>query len=202
MFYLASRSPRRRELLARLGIDFSVLELDVPEQRLAAETAQAYVSRVALDKALAGLATVAGEPEAVVLGCDTEVVLGEAVFGKPIDRDDAVSMLQRLSAVDHRVISAVSVVSPSRQAHAVSVSHVRFAPLSDAVIAAYVETGEPFGKAGAYAIQGLAEAFVEKLEGSYSAVMGLPLHQTAQLLAKFGHGPLAMHAHAAEMQAS
>ncbi|KIQ96900.1 Maf family protein [Lysobacter sp. A03] len=191
MLYLASRSPRRRELLARLGIGFSVLELDVPEQRQEGENAQAYVSRVARDKALAGLARVAGVPDALVLGCDTEVVLDEDVFGKPRDNVDAVAMLRRLSGAKHTVISSVSLVSASRQEAALSVSSVRFGRLPDAVIHAYVASGEPFGKAGGYAIQGLAEAFVERLDGSYSGVMGLPLHQSAQLLAKFGLGPLA-----------
>lgn len=191
MLYLASRSPRRRELLARLGLGFSVLELDVPEQRHADESAQAYVSRVAREKALAGLARLAAEQDALVLGCDTEVVLDEAVFGKPRDKADAVAMLRRLSGVGHTVISAVSLVSASRQEAAVSVSSVRFAQLPGAVIDAYVDSGEPFGKAGGYAIQGLAEAFVERLEGSHSGVMGLPLHQSARLLAKFGLGPLA-----------
>lgn len=190
MLYLASRSPRRRELLARLGLEFSVVELDVPEQRLVDETAQTYVSRVARDKALAGLASVSSDPDALVIGCDTEVVLDEVVFGKPRDSADAVSMLQRLSGAGHSVISAVSLVSASRQEHAVSVSSVRFAPLPDAVINAYVDSGESFGKAGGYAIQGLAEAFVERLDGSYSGVMGLPLRQTARLLATFGIGPL------------
>lgn len=190
MLYLASRSPRRRELLARLGPDFSVLELDVPEQQLANETAQAYVSRAARDKALAGLATVSTEPDALVLGCDTEVVLADAVFGKPRDRADAVSMLQRLSGMKHTVVSAVSLVSASRQAHTVSISTVYFARLTNAAINRYADSGEPLGKAGGYAIQGLAEAFVDRLDGSYSGVMGLPLHQTAQLLAGFGLGPL------------
>lgn len=190
MLYLASRSPRRRELLTRLGLDFAVLELDVPEQRLAVETAQAYVCRVAVEKARAGLALVAHDPDALVLGCDTEVVLADAVFGKPRDTSDAMSMLQRLSGVDHTVISAVSLVSAAREEHSVSVSTVRFAPLREATIQRYVDSGEPFGKAGGYAIQGLAEAFVERLEGSYSGVMGLPLYQTAQLLARFELGPL------------
>lgn len=190
MLYLASRSPRRRELLARLGLEFSVLELDVPEQHHADESAQAYVSRVARDKALTGLARLAAEPDALVIGCDTEVVLDETVFGKPRDKADAVAMLRRLSGVGHTVISAVSLVSASRQEDAVSVSSVRFGRLQDAVINAYVDTGEPFGKAGGYAIQGLAEAFVERLDGSYSGVVGLPLHQSARLLAKFGLGPL------------
>jgi len=191
MLYLASRSPRRRELLTRLGLEFTVLELDVPEQRHADETAQAYVSRVARDKALAGLARLSAEPDALVLGCDTEVVLDEDVFGKPRDSAEAAAMLRRLSGVPHTVVSSLALVSASRHEEAVSVSTVRFACLPDAVIQAYVDSGEPFGKAGGYAIQGLAEAFVERLDGSYSGVMGLPLHQSAKLLAKFGLGPLA-----------
>lgn len=201
MLYLASRSPRRRELLARLGLEFSVLELDVPEQRRQPESPAAYVARVARDKALAGLALVAGQPDALVLGCDTEVVMAGTVFGKPRDSADAIAMLERLSAGEHEVISAVCLLSASREDHAVSVSTVRFATLSRAVITAYVDSGEPFGKAGGYAIQGLAEAFVQRLDGSYSGVMGLPLHLTAQLLAGFGVGPLAVDAAATALEA-
>ncbi|HUH90689.1 MAG TPA: Maf family protein [Lysobacter sp.] len=191
MLYLASRSPRRRELLARLGLAFDVLALDVPEQRRPAEPAEDYVRRVAHEKALAGLASVGHGPEALVLGADTEVVLDEDVFGKPADAADAMAMLRRLSGREHRVISAVSLVSATRSVQAVSISQVTFAPLSEALMAAYVAGGEPFGKAGAYAIQGGAEAFVARLDGSYSGVMGLPLHETAQLLAPFGLGPMA-----------
>lgn len=201
MLYLASRSPRRRELLARLGLDFSVLELDVPEQRRDAESPRAYVARVAREKALAGLALVAAQPDALVLGCDTEVVLADTVFGKPCDRADAITMLERLSGVEHQVISAICVLSASREEHAVAVSTVRFATLPRPLITAYVDSGEPFGKAGGYAIQGLAEAFVQRLDGSYSGVMGLPLHQTAQVLAAFGLGPLAVDAPATALEA-
>jgi septum formation protein len=191
MLYLASRSPRRRELLARLGLAFDVLALDVPEQRRPTESAEDYVRRVAHEKALAGLAGRGKHPEALVLGADTEVVLDEDVFGKPADAADAMAMLRRLSGREHRVISAVSLVSATRSVQAVSISQVTFAPLSEALMAAYVAGGEPFGKAGAYAIQGGAEAFVARLDGSYSGVMGLPLHETAQLLAPFGLGPMA-----------
>ncbi len=191
MLYLASRSPRRRELLARLGLAFEVLTLDVPEQRRPVEPAEDYVRRVAHEKALAGLAIVRHDPDALVLGADTEVVLEEQVFGKPADAGNALAMLRRLSGREHRVISAVSLVSVARSAQAVSMSKVRFAPLPEALMAAYVAGGEPFGKAGAYAIQGIAEAFVTQFDGSHSGVMGLPLHQTAQLLAPFGLGPMA-----------
>ena len=183
---LASQSPRRRELLARLGIDFGVIEVDVPERRMPGEPAADYVSRVAREKAGAGLLRMAGRADAVVLGADTEVVLDDAVFGKPADAADAAAMLRRLSGRTHHVLSAVWLVSAGREVRALSVSAVRFAALDEAVIAAYVAGGEPFGKAGAYAIQGRGGAFVAHLEGSCSGVMGLPLHETWALLRGFG----------------
>lgn len=186
MLYLASQSPRRRELLARLGLAFAPLDIDVPEQRQPGEPPEDYVRRVAREKAGAGLLQVVAVDGAHVLGADTEVVLDDEVFGKPRDAADAAAMLRRLSGRTHRVISAVSLVSAGREAQAVSVSEVTFAGLSDAQIAAYVATGEPFGKAGAYAIQGGGEAFIARLSGSYSGVMGLPLHETAGLLRDFG----------------
>ena len=185
MLYLASKSPRRRELLGRLGLDFGVLEIDIPEHRQPGEPPRDYVCRVAREKAGAGLLSVVANPSALVLGSDTEVVLDEEVFGKPGDTTDAASMLRRLSGRTHEVISAVSLVSPARELQAVSVSKVTFADLDDATIAAYVASGEPFGKAGGYAIQGGAEVFVTRLDGSYSGVMGLPLQETARLLAGF-----------------
>lgn len=188
MLHLASQSPRRRELLGRLGVEFGVLDIDVPERRGPAEAPVDYVRRVALEKAGAGLLRVVGVPGAVVLGADTEVVLGDEVFGKPRDERDAVAMLRRLSGRTHEVVSAVSLVSADREAQAVSVSQVTFGVLSDARIAAYVATGEPMGKAGAYAIQGGAEAFIAHLSGSHSGVMGLPMFETAGLLAGFGIG--------------
>ncbi len=182
MLYLASKSPRRRDLLARLGVPFDVLDLDIPEHRQPGEAAESYVRRVAREKAGAGLLAVLGNPAAVVLGSDTEVVLDDEVFGKPRDSGDAAVMLRRLSGRCHQVISAVSLVSPAREVQAVCVSQVTFADLSDAQIADYVATGEPMGKAGAYAIQGGAEIFIARLAGSYSGVMGLPLYETACLL--------------------
>jgi septum formation protein len=183
MLYLASKSPRRAELLDRLGQPHRLLDVDVPEVRAPGEGAADYVRRVARDKARAGWAQVAAQPGARVLGADTEVVLGEEVFGKPRDAGDAAAMLRRLSGRSHTVLSAVAVIDASGEREALSATEVRFAALSDARIAAYVATGEPMGKAGAYAIQGRAEAFVEHLAGSYSGVMGLPLHETARLLA-------------------
>ena len=186
MLFLASKSPRRRDLLRQLGIDADVLDIDVPEQRLPGEPPADYVSRVAREKAGMGLLQVVAVPGAVVLGADTEVVFDDEVFGKPADAADAARMLRRLSGRVHQVVSVVWAVSGGREECVRSVSAVEFGELSDADIAAYVATGEAFGKAGAYAIQGRAAAFVRRLEGSYSGVMGLPLHETAGLLRRFG----------------
>lgn len=191
MLYLASKSPRRRELLGRLGLEFRVIEIDIPEQRQPGESAADYVRRVAREKARAGLLRAAGDPSALVLGSDTEVVLDDEVFGKPADTGSAAAMLRRLSGRTHQVLSAVSLVSLTRESQAMSVSQVTFAELTDAQIDAYVATGEPFGKAGGYAIQGRAEIFVSRLDGSYSGVMGLPLFDTARLLAGVSLLPLA-----------
>ena len=189
MLYLASKSPRRTELLGRLDQPHRLLDVDVPEVRAPGEGAADYVRRVARDKARAGWALVAGQPGARVLGADTEVVLGEEVFGKPRDAADAAAMLRRLSGRSHRVLSALVLVEAGAEREALSITEVRFAALSEPAIAAYVATGEPLGKAGAYAIQGRAEAFVEHLSGSHSGVMGLPLHETAQLLGT-GHAAI------------
>ncbi|MCL7713530.1 Maf family nucleotide pyrophosphatase [Stenotrophomonas mori] len=186
MLYLASRSPRRNELLARLSLPFRALDLEVPEIRAAGETPDAYVRRVALDKARAGLARVAGEPQAVVLGADTEVVLGDRVYGKPSDAADAAAMLRSLAGRSHRVLTAVALAAAGREAQVMVESAVTFAALSEDEIAGYVAGGEPMGKAGGYAIQGAAERWISHLAGSYSGVMGLPLQQTAALLREFG----------------
>lgn len=186
MLYLASKSPRRSELLARLGLDFGLLDNDVPEHRAPGEPAEDYVRRVAREKAGAGLLQVVGVANAVVLGADTEVVLDDDVFGKPRDADDAAAMLRRLSGRTHRVISALSLVSASREAQAVSLSEVTFAELDDQDIETYLASGEWQDRAGAYAIQGRAQALISHLSGSYSGVMGLPLHETARLLRGFG----------------
>ena len=186
MLHLASRSPRRAELLARLGLDFGVIDLDLPEQQGAGEAASEYVRRVAREKAGAGLLKVVGVADALVLGSDTEVILDDVVFGKPADATEAADMLRRLSGRTHQVVTAVSLVSAAREAQAVSTSLVTIAPLDDAQIAAYIASGEWEGKAGAYAIQGRAQTFIEHLAGSYSGVMGLPLFETARLLREFG----------------
>lgn len=190
MLHLASKSPRRRELLGRLGLPFGIIDLDIPEERAPGEPAEDYVRRVAREKAGAGLLTVMTHPSAVVLGSDTEVVLDDEVFGKPADAEDAASMLWKLSGRTHQVISAVSLVSQSRELQAVSISDVTFAALTEAQIDDYLAGDEWQGKAGAYAIQGFAETFISRLSGSYTGVMGLPIHETAMLLRQFGLEPM------------
>lgn len=190
MLYLASQSPRRRELLGRLGRPFALLDLDVPEHRQPGEPADDYVRRVAREKAGAGLLEVVAIPGARVLAADTEVILGDdmrgaEVFGKPRDAADAAAMLRRLSGRRHRVVTVAWLVSAAREAEAASVSEVTFGELDDAAIDAYLATGEWDGKAGAYGIQGAAQAFIAHLSGSHSGVMGLPLYETARLLADF-----------------
>lgn len=191
MLFLASQSPRRRQLLAQLGYAFGVLETDVVEAVLEGEAPDDYVRRVAREKAGAGLVQVAATRGAVVIGADTEVVLDGEVFGKPRDGDDAMRMLARLSGRTHLVLSAVYCVDASREREALNTTEVRFATLSPELVREYVATGEAFGKAGAYAIQGRAAAFVSHLSGSHSGVMGLPLHETARLLREFGLPPAA-----------
>jgi septum formation protein len=187
MLFLASQSPRRRQLLEQLGVQFAVVDVDVPELHREGEPAEDYVSRVAREKAGAGLLQLSGVAGALVLGADTEVVLDGEVFGKPADATAATAMLQRLQGRRHRVISTVWIISGGREEHATSLSEVSFAAMDESAIAAYVASGEPYGRAGAYAIQGLAAAHIDHLSGSFSGVMGLPLHETARLLRSFGH---------------
>ena len=183
MLYLASQSPRRRELLAQVGVAFESIDVDVPEVRGADESPQAYVERAARAKARTGLEAVSGrDPDAFVLGADTEVVLDDRVFGKPRDAADAAAMLRALSGRTHGVISAVCCTSARAERIATCTSIVTFAELDAEAIESYVATGEPFGKAGGYAIQGRAAGFIAHLSGSYSGVMGLPLFETMCLL--------------------
>lgn len=177
---LASASPRRRELLAQIGVEFEVFAVEADETPRPDEMPEAYVQRVAAEKS--ELAQHLSGTSLPVLGADTEVVLDGEVFGKPRDFDHAREMLLRLSGREHEVLSAVSLRLDSRHWQALSRSKVTFRPLSEAEIAAYWATGESQGKAGAYAIQGLGAVFVERLEGSYSGVMGLPLFEAAGLL--------------------
>lgn len=186
MLYLASKSPRRRELLQRFGLDPHALDVDVPEVRQPGENARDYVRRVSREKAGAGLLEVMAIEGAVVLAADTEVVLDDDVFGKPADAVEAGAMLSRLSGRKHEVVTVVWVISAGREAQAVSVTEVTFAALTSTQLDGYLATGEWQGKAGAYAIQGRAEAFVSRIDGSFSGVMGLPVHETARLLSDFG----------------
>ncbi|MHB8534259.1 MAG: Maf family protein, partial [Sulfuricaulis sp.] len=188
MIYLASASPRRRELLRQLGIEFEALPSNLIEVRRAGESPTDYVTRVARDKArfVAGLVKERGLPAHPVLGADTEVVLDGEILGKPRDRAHGVETLRRLAGRTHEVLSAVCVIFRGTEHAALSTSRVTFAALTETEIAQYWETGEPRDKAGAYAIQGRAAAFVVRLEGSYSGVMGLPLHETAGILKTIG----------------
>ena len=183
--YLASGSPRRRELLTQIGVPFLTQIAPIDENALPGEPAAAYVERLAREKALAGLAALSGVDDAVVLGADTAVVLDGRILGKPVDRADALATLQALSGRRHDVLTAVALVSAERTLTQVVTSHVTFRALSVAEIEAYWASGEPQDKAGSYGIQGLAAIFVSELQGSYSAVVGFPLCETAALLAEF-----------------
>jgi len=192
MIYLASRSPRRRELLAQIGVRFHLLLFrarpgegpDVDEAPLAEELPAAYVERVARAKAESGWQRMQQRnlPRAPVLAADTTVALGGRILGKPAGRDEAAGMLAALSGGVHEVLTAIALKYHDFLESAVSRSEVRFKPLSEEEIRRYVATGECDDKAGAYAIQGRAARFVIELHGSYSGVMGLPLYETAQLL--------------------
>lgn len=186
MLHLASRSPRRAELLRLIGVDFVLVDVEVDERQLAGEAPAAYVRRVAEDKARDGAAAL--PPQAVVLAADTTVCLDGDVLGKPLDADDARRMLARLSGRTHEVLTAVVVGTRASFAVEVVTTRVEFMPLKAETIAAYVASGEPADKAGAYGIQGLGGALVKRIDGSYGAVVGLPLAETAEMLAKAGIG--------------
>ncbi|MCY1361829.1 Maf-like protein YhdE [compost metagenome] len=188
--YLASQSPRRRELLTQLGARYELLLADDDEDAealeavLPGETPDDYVQRVCALKAEAALRRRERRtlPDAPVLTSDTTVCLGGRILGKPDDAADAQAMLAALAGSTHRVLTAVTVVSTLGMHHALSVSEVTFRPMQPDEIARYVASGEPLGKAGAYGIQGRAAEFVERIAGSYSGIMGLPLFETAALL--------------------
>ena len=183
--YLASGSPRRRELLAQLGVRCEVLRVTVDEEPRPGETAADLVCRLAAAKAVAGIAA-RPAPGAPVVAADTSVALGTELFAKPADEADAARILARLSGRTHEVYTAVALADGDRERVALSRSEVTFRPLTAAEIAAYWRTGEPADKAGAYGIQGRGAQFIAELKGSYSGVMGLPLFETARLLALFG----------------
>lgn len=182
MIYLASQSPRRAELLRQIHVEFQIIDLDIPEEVRPGEQPEQFVRRVALDKARAGYRRVqAGD--AIVLGADTAVVIDDDILGKPRDRDDALTMLERLSGRTHRVYSGVALVGAFGEDAALSVSEVHFREIGADERELYWDSGEPADKAGAYAIQGIGAVFVKHLSGSYSGVMGLPLYETGRLLA-------------------
>ena len=184
--YLASGSPRRRELLQQIGVPFRVVGAAVDEAVRPGEAPAAYVERLAAAKADAGLAGSRDEADVPVLAADTAVVLGGKVLGKPADRQDAERMLRQLSGRTHEVFTAIALLTVGGLESRISRSEVTFRNLAAEEIQDYWETGEPADKAGAYAIQGRAAVFIADLRGSYSGVMGLPLFETADLLSKAG----------------
>lgn len=184
--YLASGSSRRRELLSQIGVPFHIHSLPIDENVLPGEAPLAYVERLARAKAQVALASLGQDRQAVVLGADTSVVLDGRILGKPLDREDCLATLRALSGRTHQVLTAVALASHERLTCRVVCSEVSLRSLSDAELAAYWASGEPRDKAGGYAIQGLAGIFVRQLQGSYSAVVGLPLCETAELLGEFG----------------
>ena len=196
--YLASQSPRRRQLLDQLGVAHELLlpnaagdiaeDAEAIEAEHPGEAPRDYVQRVTAGKLAAAVARHARRqlPSGPILCSDTTVALGTQILGKPADADDARRILQMLAGQEHEVLTAVAMQHGEQRLAALSVSRVRFMPLSAAQIDAYVVSGEPMGKAGAYGIQGLAGAYVEQMSGSYSGIMGLPLFETAQLLRQLG----------------
>jgi septum formation protein len=195
IIYLASKSPRRRELLRQIGVQYELLmmreqspRVDVDEAPLRDESAHAYVQRIVLLKAAMAMKVMRERrlPARPILTADTTVTIDGEVLGKPVDRDDAVRMLKRLGGQSHQVLTAIAVTVDREVKHVLSTSFVSFATLSDDEIKRYVDSGEPMDKAGGYAVQGLAARFITKLSGSYSGVMGLPLYETTALLRQCG----------------
>jgi nucleoside triphosphate pyrophosphatase len=192
--YLASQSPRRRQLLQQLGVRYELLlagedeDAEALEAMIGGEGPEAYVRRVTRAKLNAARTRLErrGLANAPILAADTTVAIGRAILGKPADATEARAMLARLSGRTHRVISGVALATATRTRAALNVSHVRFARLSRVTIDAYVASGEPFGKAGAYAIQSALAGWIERIDGSHSGIMGLPLFETAQLLQRAG----------------
>jgi septum formation protein len=192
--YLASQSPRRKQLLEQLGVKFELLLPDASEDAEALEVVRpnekprTYVQRVTALKLEAALQRLKnrGLTAAPVLCSDTTVALGDTLFGKPNNANHAKEMLRQLSGKTHRVLTAVSIGTLRKQCHALSISKVQFAELSKQDIDRYVASQEPMGKAGAYAVQGKAAAFISHISGNYSGIMGLPMFETAHLLREFG----------------
>jgi septum formation protein len=186
--YLASRSPRRAELLQQIGVQFSVLPADIDEAELENEDPAAYVLRLARTKAEVCMQMLAREKLEIrpVLAADTTVCIDGYILGKPVDAAEARDMLQRMSGRRHEVMTGLAIATEVEAQALVSVTQVEMAALTAEQIEAYIASGEPFDKAGAYGIQGLAGTFIKRIEGSYSGVMGLPLYETALLLGRAG----------------
>jgi len=187
--FLASGSPRRRELLTQIGVPFQVVSASIDETPLSDECPAAYVERLARAKARAGREHLLGASVSApfcVLGADTAVVLDDQILGKPVDEADALSMLMALSGREHEVLTAIAILAAERCETRVVRSRVSFRTISQQEAAQYWASGEPQDKAGGYAIQGLAAVFVAGLNGSYSGVVGLPVCETAELLGQFG----------------
>jgi len=180
---LASASPRRKQLLEMLGVPFRVVAPQVDETRRDGEAPDVYVVRLARAKAAA---VAAREPGDVVLGADTAVVVGDEVLGKPSSAADAIAMLTKLRGRTHQVFTGVALTAGDRTEHALDVTDVTFRALTDELVAAYVRTGEPMDKAGAYAVQGQGAALIEGIRGDFFGVMGLPLRLVLDLLERFG----------------
>ncbi|NOY62288.1 MAG: septum formation inhibitor Maf [Gammaproteobacteria bacterium] len=187
MLYLASSSPRRRQLLEQIEIPYRQMAVAVDERPQRQECAEKYVVRLAIEKARAGQRQLIGQNlEGPVLGADTSVVVDQRILGKPRHREEGLAMLKLLSGRSHQVMSAVAIVSAERCVTRLSSSTVTFRALSEAERERYWQSGEPLGKAGGYAVQGVAATFISHLQGSYSGVMGLPLYETAQLIEELG----------------
>lgn len=186
--YLASRSPRRAELLQQIGVRFTVLPSDIDESQLPGESPASYVLRLAQTKAQACIAALAAQslPVLPVLAADTTVSVDDEILGKPESAEDAARMLRLMSGRSHEVLTGLAVATPQGVEALLSVTQVEVATLNLQEIEAYIASGEPFDKAGGYGIQGLAGTFIKRIEGSYSGVMGLPVFETAQLLKSAG----------------
>jgi septum formation protein len=183
---LASASPRRSQLLAQVGVAHEVFAVDLDEERLPGEPPRVYVERLARDKARAAALALGGSASRPVLAADTSVVLGQDIFGKPQAEPACVAMLMALGGRTHEVMTAVALLAGDALLADVSVSRVTFRELTEEECRRYWRSGEPRDKAGGYAVQGRGAVFIERLEGSYSGVMGLPLYETARLLAAVG----------------
>ncbi len=184
MIYLASNSPRRQELLQQMGVVFEVIPQFAPEQHQIHESPERYVARLAYEKAYDGWSR-QDDQSIPVLGSDTVVVLEGKILEKPKNKEHAIDMLLQLSGQTHQVITAIALLNKDKQQQSLSLTDVTFAKLDKPLCEAYWQTGEPVDKAGAYAIQGKGALFISHISGSYSAVMGLPIYETQQLLAQF-----------------